>query len=278
VVLVVAAATSLGVALGSGGPAIPGAGMTPTAFVMSATRTTLTQRTADLVISGSITSGGTTIPVRGSGQADLTAGRYSADIQTESAGRSLTERELVVGGRFYLGITVSGVDASTALTGKHWVQIPVPVGGSSSALGTGTVDPLDQLRLLTKNGNTVRPLGTSVIDGVTVSGYSITPSQKTIDQRIQSEIDSGQLSPAAQQQLRTSSHLISSLAMNVWFDASGLMRRMGVDIGAVGATGTIDMTFENYGTAVTISPPAPGDVISYSDFATALQAAENAAK
>jgi hypothetical protein len=275
VVLVLALATILGVTLSIGGPAVPGAGMTPTAFVLSATHTTLAHRTADLVITGSVTKSGTSVAIRGTGQADLAAGAMTANLTADGPGESLIERELVTDGHFYMGMTINGTSVSTITGGKHWIELPLPINGSTSSLGSGTVDPFNQLQLLAKRGNTIRPLGTSVIGGVAVVGFAITPSRQTMDQDIQNEIASEHLSAAAQKQLEQGSHLFSSFTMDVWFDASGLLRRMGADIDTTStSTGKFIMTFDNYGTPVNISPPVPGDVISYSAFATAVQAEE----
>jgi multisubunit Na+/H+ antiporter MnhC subunit len=272
VVIIVAVVVS--VALVSRSPAVPGAGIAPAAFVMSATQTTLEHRTADLIISGSVSASGKTVPLEGTGETDLTAGDFVADITASSAGKSLVERELIVDGHFYLGMTENGTNISTILAGKHWIDMPVPIADTTGSLGTGTVDPLNQLQLLTKHGNAVRPLGTSVIAGVTVSGYSITPSRQTIDQGIQSEISSGNLSPAEQEQLRQAARSFTAFTMDVWFDSSGLMQRMKVNIGTSTTSGSVIMTFKDYGTPVNVSPPAPGDVISYSAFMTAVQSAE----
>lgn len=272
VVIVVAVVVS--VALGTRGPAVPGAGIAPAVFVMSATQTTLEHRTADLIISGSVSASGKTVPLEGSGEADLTAGDFVANITASSAGTSLVERELIVDGHFYLGMTENGTNISTILSGKHWIDMPVPIADTTGSLGTGTVDPLNQLQLLSKHGNAVRPLGTSVVAGVTVSGYAITPSRRTIDQGIQSEISSGSLSPAEQEQLRQSARSFTAFTMDVWFDSSGLMQRMKVNIGTTTASGSVIMTFKNYDTPVSVSPPAPSDVISYSAFMTAAQSAE----
>jgi hypothetical protein len=274
VVVLIAAVAFVAIGTGTRSPGVPGAGLTPAAFLTSATQTTLSHHTADVVFSGSVSAAGTTIPVHGSGQADLTADSFNADVNLDHGGKTLVEQELVVNGHFYMDITEDGQDVASVVPGKHWVEIPLPPAGTSGSLGTGTVDPVTQLQQLAKAGNVIRPLGTSAIQGVTVSGYAITPSRQTIEREMNAEIASGQLSPAARQQLRQSTKDISGFTMEVWFDGSGLMRRMTVDQKSVGppsTTGHVVMTFENYGTPVTISAPSPGQVISYSDLLAALQ-------
>ena len=114
----------------------------------------------------------------------------------------------------------------------------------------------------------------SVIEGVTVSGYAITPSRQSIEQGIRAEIATGELSPAAQQQLQQATKTFSGFTLDVWFDGSGLMHRMSVDMRASGPPSTdahVVMTFQDYGTPVNVSPPPSGQVISYSAFLAALQ-------
>ena len=248
--------------------------MAPAAFVISATQTTLQHRTADLVFSGSITASGRTVPLEGTGEADLTAGDFVANVTANGPGEALVERELIVDGHFYMGMTVDGTNISTITSGRQWIDMPIPVADTTGSLGTGTVDPLNQLQLLTKHGNTVRPLGTSVIGGATVSGYAITPGRRALDQEIRTQKFTENLSAAEREQLREVAHSFSAFMMDVWFDSSGLMRRMKVNIGTTTASGSVVMTFENYGTPVNVSPPAADDVISYSAFLAAAQSAE----
>jgi len=276
VVLVALLAAILGVAATGGGPSVPGAGMTPTAFVMSATQTTLAHRTAQIVITGTVSTSGETVTLRGTGETDLTAGTTTANLTANGAGTSIVEHELAVGGHLYMGLTVDGTDIADIAGGRHWIELPVSMGGSAAAsLGSGAVNPITQLQLLTKRGNTVRPLGTSVIGGVTTSGYAIVPSRHTIDQAIETEIVTGHLSAAEAQQVRQEASSFSSFTIDVWFDASGLMRRMAVDFGTTSTTSAdVTMTFENYGTPVIVAPPAPGDVMSFSAFMSAVQSAD----
>ncbi len=277
VVLLALLALIVGVASTAGGPAVPGAGMTPTAFVISATHTTLAHRTADLAISGSVSTSGETVTLLGTGQTDLTSGSTVADMTAYGPGTSLVERELASGGHLYMGLTVDGTSIAAITGGRHWIELPVSVGGSTAAsLGSGAVDPLTQLQLLTTRGNTVRPLGLSDIEGTTTSGYAIIPSRQTIDQAVQKEIAAAHLSAADAQQVRGEASSFSSFAIDVWFDASGILRRMSVDLHTTAATSAqVVMTFENYGTPVTVSPPALSDVMSYSSFMAALRSVES---
>ncbi len=91
-----------------------------------------------------------------------------------SGSNSSVEHELVVADHFYIGLTING----TSVSAHHGWS---PSGSmcrsrirTASSLGAGNVDPLDQLKLLEQKGATVVPLGTSTVDGTTVSGYAVT--------------------------------------------------------------------------------------------------------
>ena len=257
----------------SGGPGVPGAGMAPADFVVSSTQNTLAQRTADVVISGSVSVAGHEIPLTGTGQADFTTNGFSATVSENAANTSVDERELVVGGNLYMGMTIDGHNMSKFTNGASWISIPTP-GQASSSPGFGSVDPLSQIKLLEQKGATVVPLGTSVIDGDTVSGYSVTFSPSQLQQSLQQELASGQFTPAEQQQILNATKALGSLSMDVWFDGSGILRRETANLagGTSGATGRVDITFSNFGTPVSIEAPAAGDVISFSQFDSDLQA------
>ena len=273
--LVVVLVTSLALVSGSSGSPAPGAGIAPVSFVISAAHTTLAHHTSDVVLGGSVTARGITVPLSGTGQQDLTAGSFSADVHFDTIrGTSVDERELVVGGHFYIGATANGQGISALTGGKHWVDVPVPTDASGSGVGSGTGDPSSQIAILLQRGNSVRPLGSSVIDGVAVSGFQITPSKQTIQQALQQEIASGKLPNALQQQLQQEEQNPPTGSFDVWIDSSNLMRRLTVHLqlnGQTAGSGTVVMTFRNYGTPVSISAPDASDVTSYSDFLKDIQ-------
>ena len=270
-----AAATGIGLA-SSGGSAAPGAGMAPADFVVSSTQNTLAQHTADVVFSGSVSVAGKTIPLTGTGQADFTTNDFTGIVSESSPTASIVERELLINGHFYMGVTADGHDISEITGGAEWIDIPIADQGGSTSPGFASVDPLTQIQMLEKKGATVVPLGTSVIDGDTVSGFSVTPSHAEVLQNIQKEFATGQFSAEQQQQILNASKALGSISSDVWFDSSGILRREAVNIGGgtSGATGKVDMTFQNYGTPVNIEPPAPGNTITFSQFSSDVKSAE----
>ena len=261
----------------SGGTPAPGDGMAPADFVVSSTQNTLAQHTADVVFSGSVSDAGQTIPISGTGQADFSNDGFTATVTEDSTKGTIVERELLADGHFFVGVTADGQDLSAVTGGAQWVDVPVPSLGTSTSPGLGSVDPLSQIQTLETKGATVVPLGTSVIDGDTVSGFSVTPSAAEVQQNMQQEFATGQFSASQEQLLQNEAKSLGSFTVDVWFDASGPLRREAATIsgGTSGATGKVDMTFQNFGTSVSIEPPAPGSTISFSQFMSDLQAMKN---
>jgi hypothetical protein len=271
------AAAALGVA--TGGSVVPGAGMVPADFVVSSTQETLAQHTADLVVSGRVSGAGTDVSITGTGQVDFASNSLTADISTGTSGTSVSSREVVADGNVYVGLTIDGMSMSQLTGGADWVSILVPDQNATTALGTGSVNPLNEIQFLERKGATVVPLGTSVIDGDVVSGYSVTPTRAEESQIVQQEISSGEVPASQQQQVLNGLNELGTLTCDVWFDSSGLLRRESVIVGggSSGVSGQVDFTYQNYGVPVSIEAPPASDVISFSQFAADLQSLQDTA-
>lgn len=250
--------------------------MAPADFVVSSTQTTLAQRTADVTFSGSVSADGRDVPINGTGQVDFDTNAFTANMSESVASTSIAFRELIASGQFFMGMTIDGQDMSTLTGGAHWVGISLPDQASSSGLGAANVDPIGQLKALEQKGATVTSLGTKTIDGTTVSGYSVTPSHQEIENDIQQEIEQNQMSAAQGQQLLQSSNLLGTFTSEVWIDGSGLIRQEDANIGggSAGINATVTMSFQNYGTPVSINAPAQSDVIPFTQFLNDLKAAQ----
>jgi hypothetical protein len=251
----------------AGRPSAPGAGVAPANFVVSSTQTTLNQHTAEVDISGTITAAGKSIPMQGTGTIDFDTQAFDADISMAIGANSLVEHDLVIADHVYIGLTANGTSLSALTGGPEWIDVPI-ADQSSSSLGAGNVDPLDQLKLLEQKGATVVPLGTSSVDGVTVSGYAVTFSAAEIQSSEQQEFQALGLPPAEEQQALNEARTLGSPTLHVYFDGSGLLRQESVSLGggSSSVSGTVQMTFSNFGTPVTITPPASNDVIGFTQF------------
>jgi hypothetical protein len=273
--VVIIAAGVAGV-VASGGHSAPGSGMAPADFVVSSTQTTLAQRTADITYSGSISVDGQDVPLNGSGQVDFDTNTFSASLTEDVSSTTIVLRELIASGQFYMGMTIGGQDMSTVTGGAHWASIALPDQASSSGLGATNVDPIGQLKNLEQKGATVTSLGTKTIDGTSVSGYSVTPSRQEVESEIQQEVQQNQITAVTAQQMQQAPDLLGSFTTDVWIDGSGLVRQENENLagGSAGITAKATVTYQNYGTPVSISPPAPSDVIPFNQFLSDLKAAQ----
>ena len=185
-----------GIVSTSGGPPTPGAGVAPANFVVLSTQTTLNQHTADVDISGTVTAARpnhTDARNRDGGlRHQRLRCRHLRWRGANSFGGARARRRRSV----YIGLTADGTNVSTVTGGPEWINVPL-ADQNSSSLGAGNVDPLDQLKLLEQKGATVVPLGTSSVDGMTVSGYAVTFSAgRDPAERSNKEIQALELPPA----------------------------------------------------------------------------------
>ena len=157
--------------------------------------------------------------MQGSGLANFDTNQFSANVNIDEGSTSIVEHEIVSGSQLFYGLDLDGTSMSAVTGGPHWVSVPVPEQGSSS-LGAGNLDPQSQLQLLAKKGATIQPLGTSTVNGVTVSGYAVTPSRAAELQKIEQEIKSGAIPPDLAQQALGEVKSLGNLTTNVYFDQS----------------------------------------------------------
>jgi hypothetical protein len=268
---------SLAVMVASGGQSTLGGSIAAADFVTAATQTTFAEHTADLIFAGSVSVSGRKIPIVGTGEANLASPQqYSATVQFSTSGNSFVEEEVLVGGHFYMGIESNGQDISSLIRGKHWVEIPTPVGADSS-VGTATNDPLAQMQMLAAKGNIVTRLGEKSIEGVVTTGYAVTISRQNEQNAERRTISSGHLDAAAQRHLSEVAKSFPTPTIDVWFDSSKLLRRMSIRLDSTQngkrVDVNMDMDYVNYGAPVAISSPLSSDVVPYNRFLAAADSA-----
>ncbi len=253
------------IVIGAGGPGSKDA----SAQVMLGARTTLAKNSVALTFSGSITVNGQSIPISGTGSADLSTHVESSTLSFSIPGESIQETVLVNDSTAYMKMIENDQNLiSELLPGKQWVVLVMssPTGNLSS----GNV--LTQLQLLTQQGNHVVSLGSSSINGKSVTGYQVNVTAKAIrDAEMRFSTHQG-----------ISSAVFSSLekqppVIKIWVGANHLAVREEVtmQLSAIGTTeaGNVVVDFSNYGTPVLISIPPAGIVGSYSQFLAAAKAA-----
>jgi hypothetical protein len=164
--------------------------------------------------------------------------------------------------------------------GKSWLSVDLSSLGASagqnpSALATGD-NPTAMLRILAQQGNTVVPLGSSTINGVSVQGYSVTLDPTAIKNKIAQDKLPSWMADAL-------SHLnIGDANLDVYVDGSGLLRRFRLSLSeTVPSAGTVrvdeSLDFSDYGTTVTVTAPPPDQVVSLQQFLAQANASSGSA-
>jgi hypothetical protein len=269
--VVLALAISL-VVIGASGPGASDA----SAQVMLGARTTLAKNSVALTLSGSLTANGQTIPVSGSGSADVSTNLESLTMAFNEGNTPVQETVLADGSAAYMQFSENSQNEITQLIpGKQWVQVPVGET-SSTGLGASTPNILNQLQILTQQGNTVVSLGSSTINGEAVNGYQVTITKEAMRAEFKKEErQGGAVAQALQQALKVIS--LQPPVIKVWLNSDHLLTREEVLItesaGGVTASGDLIVNFSDYGSAASISTPASGSVASFNTFIAAAKAA-----
>ena len=246
----------------------------PVAFVRQSAERTLAERTADLVLSGTVQAAGRTLPVNGTGVVDFGTNAMALTMTVSSGGgQPLVEKEILVNGNLFLALNISGSPLARLTGGREWIQMPAPQSGSANQVGT---DPSSSLSLLEQPGIYAQLLGTRSIEGVSCTGYAVTPTKAALLAAVRTYFAKLGFSPAVTQQELSLAQQMLPPTITVWLDAQGMVREMGVKVGVQvsgsgsAATGDVVVDFSNYGSPVHVSAPAPSDTISYSSFLRAL--------
>lgn len=273
VIAVAGAVTAVMIATRPGPPTVR---MSPAAFVIQSAQRTLSARTADVTISGSLSLAGQSIPIHGTGQTDFSANSLWLNTSYRIAGHAVVEKEVETNGNLYMSVSSGGQDYSKLTGGREWIQAPVHQQGGSANLGGAS--PASSLAVLKQHGNTVRTLGTKVVGGVTCTGYSVTPGRQAMIAAARQESAKLGLRGASESEALQAIGSMLQPKITVCFDAQGLLRQMSMRLGMQLQAGsskdafdaTMVMNFTNYGTPVRISAPPPSDTISYSSFLKGL--------
>jgi hypothetical protein len=265
VALVVLAALGSIVAVVTGGTSAEAA-------VINSVNSTMADQTAHITMSLSAHTPTATVTATGTGGIDFGHNAMQLQVSTGVGGQQINIQAVYVDGSVYENIP--GLDQM--IPGKSWVSVDLSSLGDStsqspSSLGTGD-NPTAMLRLLTQQGNTVVPLGSSTVDGTSVQGYSVTLDSSAI----KAELAQAKLPSWMTSALREVD--IQNTTFKVYVDGAGLLRRMSVGLTeSVGSAGTlrVDETLDlsDYGSAVTVGAPPPDQVASLQQVLEAAQAA-----
>jgi len=268
--IAVAAGVVAGVLAATGSPPA-----SPRQIVLDAAVFAEQQHTADVTMS--LSSAGlpndSQLSGTGTGKANFDTGAMSASYSYSGLPNveGLDLKMLYVGDTLYMDVEQSGQDISALLPGKHWIEESISQSAQESS-GASLGNPTAMLNALAANGNTVMPIGSSTINGISVSGYKVTVNKAAAQQRI----NSSNL-PSVVKQGAESFLAAGNIRIDVWVNGNDLVR-MGFAMNfpsVPDATITMNEDFSNYGVPVSITAPNPSLVVTLQQFLSAAQAAGN---
>ena len=250
---------------------LPGSTKSASAVVVGSVNTALADRTAHLAMSMKGTASGVSFTETGSGAVDFTHGAAQLNLDVASGGQSVSLPVIYQGGSIYE--QVPGLD--TLMAGKSWVSLDISAqqadANEPGVLSSGD-NPFAMVRLYAQRGNTVVALGKSTVDGVGVTGYSVTVDPSTL----RSDLAGVSLPAWMRQAISTVN--IQQVVGDLYIDHSGALRRYISRItlsttsgGTIALVETIDLS--DFGTPVDISAPSPDQVTSIQQFIKAAEAA-----
>jgi hypothetical protein len=264
-VLLAATLTGYVLKANQSGSASPQPTTSPAAFVTQSAQHTLAESTATMTLSGTMQTAGRDVALVGTGETDFRTGATQMNMGFTASGQTVSEQVIVVGGNFYLAMSLNGKGLAQLIGGgRDWTELPVAQAGPEDLSGS---DQLASLSELEQQGNTVQALGTKTIDGVLCTGYTVTPSRQAMLAAMRDESARLGLSTAMTSQFSSVIASLSPPTYIVWFDGQGLLRQMGVNWQMTtldGASTSLVVAFSHYGSPVDITAPAPSDTISYS--------------
>ena len=242
------------------------------AAVIDSVNSTMADRTAHVEMTMTENSSASNVTATGVGGLDFTQSALQLQLTVDAAGQHIPITAMYLGGSVYESFP--GLDQ--LIPGKSWISLDVgsaTTGEGPGAFSTGN-NPTAMLSLLAQQGNTVVPLGPSTVDGTSVQGYEVKLSTATIKDEL-SKLPSWMT--AALSEIN-----IQGVTNKVYVDGSGLLRRYTLSLTETTAsTGKFTvgegLDFSNYGTPVTVHAPPAGDVVTFSQFLQAAQAAQGTA-
>jgi hypothetical protein len=255
----------------AGGPGsnaeVASLGMAPAAFVTTSAHKTLAKKTAAVTLLGSALVAGHVVEMHGTGQVDLAHNAVSITISGSYPGATVTETEILTGGKFYLQVSANGKALTWANGHKHWMEIPIAQTGAQYVTSAGPVSPL---RLLEQQGARVTAIGTRNIGGMACSGFSVTPTKQAAIAGARQEWAHLGLTKAQEAVALRLVQASTPPTITIWFDPRhrlecGATVEMRVTSpGSTAATSTqLMMTFTHYGVPVHIEQPATSDSVLF---------------
>ena len=244
-------------------------GMTPAAFVTRAAQRTMAESTADFSLSTTASVSGHTLAITGNGQIDLANGSMSLSAAATTAGVSIDENVLEVGGNSYLKVAVNGHGLPLG-SGRQWIETPFT---AASAGSFATTSPESTLALLSQQGARVTSLGSRSIGGQSCTGYSVIPTSQAMAAGYKQEFARIGLSTSDSNAALQDLANVQPPTITAWFSTeTNLTCQVAVEMqfGAPTTSGSgsveAQLTFTHYGTPVNITAPPASDTVDLEQY------------
>jgi hypothetical protein len=232
------------------------------ASVLTAVNSSLANKTADLTITMTKKSGGTTSGASGTGVVNFTDDALRLDLSTTGSGQQTKEKAIFLKNALYVSIP----DLGQLVPGKAWLSIDLSgvenAGKNAGESLDNGENPVAMLRLLAAEGNTVTPLGSSTVDGQRVQGYAV-----SIDV---TKLEAGLTKLPSWMRLLIAGTDVGGISYKIYIGSNDLLRRvtvamdMSIASSPVSESETLDLT--HYGVPVTVTAPPLAQVMSFQQF------------
>ena len=239
--------------------------------VAKAADTTAAAGSAEFGMAGTMSAGGQTIPIRGSGAVDMRNQhvRMSMDFPIPGLGDASME-EIFDGQAFYMHFPDQ---LAQRMGGRSWVKVDLDALGKASGVDFKQMmranqnNPADMLKAL-KGVGTSRVVGQEDIGGAATTHYHADIDLNKVADRIPD-----QHAAASVKQMFASTGM-TSFPVDVWIDRAGLVRREHLSVNAPGAAMDLTISYTRFGVPVDTTPPPPDQVL---DAGALLKAAGSSA-
>ena len=213
--------------------------------------------TESATMNATVTTDGTSINMSGSMQVQRKPLFASADFTSVSAGGQSIPggmREIITPSAVYMQIS-----ELSSMTGKPWVEVPFSDLSGTKAADLGELlqqaqntNPASQAQLLI-GANGVKRVGTSVIDGVSVTEYTGKISIADALSKFSASLRA-QLAPQIKQEGITGANFTA------WIDGQNQVRKLVLTENGSSTTLDMTMTASSFNQPVNTTPPAASQV------------------
>jgi hypothetical protein len=242
-----------------------GQGASASAAVSEAMTHSLGNHTADITMTMTAHVAGQSVSMHATGATNFTNQQTNMTMQISSGGQNISERAVYDGQTVFVNL---GNLIGAVVPGKSWVSINISQAtsatGSSGLPSGGAGDPSAMLRLMSAQGNSVTPLGGSVIDGVSVQGYAVKMTPAAVARDIAREHLPSWIAKAVSLLHNT------AVTYDVYINGANLLERMTSTVASTvdnqKLVENIQAEYSNYGAPVTVVDPPASQVLPFNQF------------